>query len=70
MVASDESPGPHCLSPVAHSQDYHLSVEKDREETAGSPPAACGTLDLHHSGLGAPWSGAAGEQKGPHPLAW
>ena len=62
MVASEESPGPHCMSPLAHSQYYHLSVEKDKEETAGNSPVACGTLDLH-SGLGAPWSGAAGEQK-------
>lgn len=54
MVDSNESSGPHCLPPLAHSQYYHLSVEKDGDEAAGSSPMAYGILDLC-TGVGAQW---------------
>ena len=35
MVAPDESPGPHCLSPLAHSWCYYLSVDREAAEGLG-----------------------------------
>ena len=43
MVALDESPGPHCLPPLAYSRYYYLIVDKEavgglKEEAAGRTP--------------------------------
>lgn len=73
MVASYESPGPHCQPPLVRSQCYSVSV--DREAAAGSSPGASGILGLR-TGLGAQWLAvrkkhfAAGEHRGAHSLAW
>lgn len=57
MVALDESPGPHCLPSLAHSQCYYLIVDKEaaeglKEEAAGRTPRADRTPGLC-TGLGA-----------------
>lgn len=77
MGDPDESPGPHCLPPLVHSQYYYLSVDREatgwEDEAARRSPMACGTLDLCF-GLGAQRLGvtkkyfAAGERRGCIPL--
>lgn len=70
MVASNDSAGPHCLPPLAHSQYYYL---RQGDEATGSSPMACGILDLC-TGLGAQWFRAtekyfaAGKQREYTPL--
>lgn len=61
MVALDESPGPRCLSPLAHSQYYRLIPDKEAAEglgveAAGRTPRAYRVLGLC-TGLGAQWRG-------------
>lgn len=73
MEDPDESPGPHCLPPLVHSQYYYLSVDREatgwEDEAAGRSSMAYGTLDLCF-GLGAQRLGvtekyfAAGDQRG------
>lgn len=73
MEDPDESPGPHCLPPLVHSQYYYLSVDREatgwEDEAAGRSSMAYGTLDLCF-GLGAQPLGvtekyfAAGDQRG------